>query len=170
MLHTVRRLSCLAASINWSELSLADVKSSLLLPMLMLTIYKFHDAFASICSICLLCWGHVALWLCRLLMNKVVGPSIHTHSFHIPPSPTAQPSNWGYLSLYLAWVLCFALLTFRLSMGSSTFPIPHYPVPQQHLFNFLCGAIRAAHPSLSLSPSPLCRSPQAIWNEKLSAI
>lgn len=91
----------------------------------------------------------VCLWI-KLLARQ------YTHSFHIPPSPTAQPSNWGYLSLYLAWVLCFALLTFRLSMGSSTFPIPHYPVPQQHLFNFLCGAIRATYPSLpALSVAPL---------------
>lgn len=97
----------------------------------------------------------VCLWI-KLLARQ------YTHSFHIPPSPTAQPSNWGYLSLYLAWVLCFALLTFRLSMGSFTFPIPHYPVPQQHLFNFLCGAIRAAHPSLSV-PSLSLPSSNLKW-------
>lgn len=120
----------------------------------MLTIYKFHEAFAGISSICLLCWGHVALWLCRLLMNKVVGLSIliliPNHTPLLPLCTSAHPSNWGYLSLYLAWVLCFfVLLTFGFQCSSS-------PAPgRQHLFNFLCGAIRAKHPPQLLPSSNL---------------
>lgn len=83
----------------------------------------------------------VCLWI-KLLARQ------YTHSFHIPTSPSnSSPIQLGLFVALSGLGLVLRFVDF--SAFNGLFHISHSPMPQQHLFNFLCGAIRAA---LSVAP------------------
>lgn len=88
----------------------------------------------------------VCLWI-KLLACQYS----YSHSLHPLHPPTSHGSSISPIQLGLFVALSGLGLVLRFvdfSAFNGLLPIPHAPASQQHLFNFLCGAIRAKHAPL----------------------